>query len=246
MKHYHLLGFISLAAATPLMAAPCVSAPLNTYTSAGFTCEVDSAIFSNFDFTVQTAGGGDILGESDITVSPIVEMGIVGLRFSGVFQSTGGPDGPGVAQGNRTNEYRFFFDVTRPGSIFTAVGSRLNDPLRVVQNPLKFGSIFATNYATNDGAQAFAFDTDVDLTDFATLNTERLVVPVDNFIHLTAGASAAGTMAPVGFASLASADFLYEYRNLDVVVPEPSTWALFISGIGLIALSRLRRRKRSH
>lgn len=241
MKHYYLLGLIALAAATPTIAAPCVSAALNTYTAAGFTCEVDSAIFSDFNFVVQTSGAGDILDESDITVAPIIEMGIVGLSFSGDFQSTGGPNGMGPAEGNRTNEYRFFFEVTRPGSIFTAVGSRLNDPVRIVQNPLKFGSIFATNYATNDGAQSFAFDTDADLTDFATLNTERLTVPVDNIIHLTAGASAAGTIAPVGFASLESADFLYEYRVLDAEIPEPSTWALCISGLGVMAFYRRRR-----
>jgi uncharacterized protein (TIGR03382 family) len=215
-----------------------VSASLTTYTAAGFSCEVNSAVFSDFSFFLQNSGGGGVLGQDDITVSPLIEPGIVGLRFAGEFQSTGGPNGPGPAQGIRINEYRFFFDVTRPGSVFTSVGSRLNDPVRIVQNPLKFGNIFASNLAANDGAQSFADDDDPDLTAFETLNTERLVVSVDNLIHLAAGASAEGTVAPVGFVSLASADYLYTYRATGPEVPEPGTWMLGVLGFAVLVAAR--------
>lgn len=239
MRRFCLLMVTSVVATVVLTAAPCGSAPFTTYAAAGFSCEVNSAIFSNFSFVLQNGGGGDILGEGDFTVSPLIEPRIVGLRFAGEFQATGGADGPGPAQGIRINEYRFFFEVTRPGSVFTSVGSRLNDPLRIVRNPLKFGDIFASNYATNDGAQSFANDDDPDLTEFDTLNSERVTIPVDNLIHLAAGASAAGTMAPVGFASIGSADYLFEYRELGPEVPEPGTWALCFSGIAaLLALRR--------
>jgi hypothetical protein len=221
-----------------LTAAPCVATSLNTYTTAGFSCEVGSAIFSDFSFFLQNSGGGDVLGESDITVSPLTEPGVVGLRFAGGFQATGGPNGPGPAEGIRVNEYRFFFSVTRPGSVFTSVGSRLNDPLRIVHNPFKFGNIFASNYATNDGAQSFADDDDPDLTAFDTLNSERVMVPVDNLIHLAAGASAEGTAAPVGFVSLSSADYLYTYREVGPAIPEPGTWALCLLGFGAFAAAR--------
>jgi hypothetical protein len=233
----------SVIIAVPLSAAPCVSAPLTTYTAVGFSCEVNSAIFSNFGFFLQNSGGGDVLGEGDITVSPVIEPGIVGLRFAGEFQATGGPNGPGPAQGIRINEYRFFFDVSRPASMFTSVGSRLNDPLRIVQNPLKFGNIFASNLATNDGAQSFAEDDDPDLTDFDTLNSERIVVFGDNLIHLAAGASAEGTVAPVGFVSLSSADYLYTYREVGPEIPEPSTWVLCLSSFVVMVVLR---RGRSH
>jgi hypothetical protein len=204
---------------------------------------VNSAIFSDFSFFLQNSGGGDILAPSNITVSPLIEPGIVGLRFAGEFQAAGAANGPGPAEGVRINEYRFFFTVTRPGSVFTSVGSRLNEPVRIVQNPLKFGNIFASNYAGNDGAQAFADDDDPDLTDFATLNSERVVIPVDNLIHLAAGASAEGTLGPVGFVSLISADYLYTYREISAEIPEPGTWGLCLFSFAALAAFR---RSRSH
>ena len=225
----------SFVAAIPLSAAPCVPAPLTTYSAAGFSCDVDSAVFSGFSFFLQNGTGGNLLGESDITVSPLVDAGRVGLRFAGDFQATGGPNGPGPAQGLRSNIYRFFFEVNRPGSVFTSVGSRLNDPVRIVRNPLKFGGIFASNYASNDGAQSFAFDDDPDLTEFVTLNSERMTVTLDNLINLAAGASAEGTVSPVGFASLSSADYVYTYREIEPAIPEPGTWLLCLAGLAALA-----------
>lgn len=243
MRLFSFVFGASMIALIPVKAGPCVPATLTTYTSAGFSCEVNLAIFSDFGFFLQESQGGDMLSAGDITVSPIVEPGIVGLRFAGDFQSTGGPNGPAPAQGIRVNDYRFFFEVTRPGSMFTSGGSRLNDPVRIVQNPLKFGSIFASNYASNDGAQSFAFDDDPDLTDFDTLNSERVVISADNHIFLAAGASAAGTAAPVGFASLSSADYLYTYKEDDTVIPEPGTWATFLFGLAALAAVHRHSRK---
>src|SRR5262245_34795650 len=112
-----LLCVSMVSAATSLFGAACVSAPLTTYTAAGFTCEVGTAVFTNFNFQLQNAGGGGVLDEGDITVSPLTAVGTVGLRFAADFTSTGGPNGAGPAEGIRLNEYRFFFDVTRPGSV---------------------------------------------------------------------------------------------------------------------------------
>jgi hypothetical protein len=240
-----LLSVILTTITVPLAAAPCVSAALTTYTAAGFSCEVGAAVFSNFSFFLQNSGAGGVLDEGDITVSPLVEPSTVGLRFGGDFQATGGPNGPGPAQGIRVNEYRFFFQVTQPGSIFTSIASRLNDPVRIVQNPLKFGDIFASNLATNDGALALVHDDDPGLTEVTMLNSERLTVPADNMIHLAAGASAEGTIAPVGFTSLSSADYLYTYRELEPVVPEPGTWFLSLTGIGISVLFGCKRKARS-
>ena len=186
-----------------------------------------------------------MLSESGITVSPLTAAGTTGLRFSGKFQSTGGPNVPGPAQGLRINEYRFFFQVTRPGSVFTSVGSRLTDSLRIVRNPLKFGSIFASNYAANDGAQSFAYDYDPDLMAFDVLNSERAIVSADNLIHLAAGASAEGTLSPVGFASFSSADYLYTYREVEPAIPEPGTWLLCLAGLTALVLARHRKSKQT-
>lgn len=239
MKISCVILLTSFVTALPLAAAPCVSASLSTYTAAGFSCEVNAATFSNFSFFLQNNGAGNLLNEGSINVSPLVEPGVVGLRFAGNFQATGGPNGPGPAEGIRVNEYRFFFGVTRSDSIFTAVGARLNNPVRIVQNPLKFGSIFASNLATNDAGLAIALDTDPDLTDLANLNSERVTIPVDNLISLSAGASASGTTSPVGFASLSSADYLFAYRDIAPVVPEPATAALLL--LGFAALVTVRR-----
>jgi hypothetical protein len=236
-----LLCFSLVSAATSLFGAACVSAPLSTYTVLGFTCEVGTAVFSDFEFQLQNAGGGGILDEDDITVSPLIAVGTVGLRFAADFTSTGGPNGAGPAEGIRVNEYRFFFDVTRPGSVLTSVGAIMNDPDRLAPNPLKIGNIIASNYAANDAALAIADDDDADLTDFDTLNSERVLVNADTMIHLAAGASAAGTTTPVGTASLSSADFLFTYRELDSPVPEPGTWVLSLSSLAaLLVYRRLR------
>jgi hypothetical protein len=229
---------VTILSGTSLFGAACVPSPLSTYTAAGFSCEVGTAVFSNFDFQLQNAGGGGVLDEGDITVSPLLGVGFVGLNFAGDFESTGGPNGAGPAEGIRVNAYRFFFDVTRPGSVFTSVGAELNDPLRIAPNPLKFGDIFASNYAANDAALAIVHDTDPDLSEFDTLNSERAVINADTMIQLAAGASAVGTTSPVGFVSLSSADFLYTYRELDSPVPEPGTWVLSLSSLAALLVFR--------
>lgn len=227
------------AAVVPsVSAAPCALAPLATYTVSGYTCEVGTAVFSNVSFFLQNGGGGNVLDPDTINVSPLLEPGLVGLRFSGNFQSTGGPDGPGPAEGLRSNIYRFFFSLEKSGSVFTGLESRLNDPLRIVRNPLKFGDIFAANYAANDGALAIVHDDDPGLTISQALNSQRTTLPLDNLIQLTAGASAPGTTSPVGFASLDSADFLFAYREVGPAVPEPATWPMVSATLLLLLALR--------
>ena len=237
-----LLLAATIIAASLSYAAPCLPAPLSTYTAAGFTCEVGTAEFSEFSFFLQNGGAGDLLGEDDITVSPLSEPGAVGFRFSGEFQATGGPNTPAPAGGLRTNEYRFFFEVAKPGSEFLSVISRLNDPLRIVYNPFKFGAIFAANYAANDGAVAIAHDDDPGLIATEALNSERSSISSDLLLHISAGASAEGTTSPVGYASLASGDFLFEYRDLPPEIPEPSSWLMGLSALGGLGVLRYLRR----
>jgi hypothetical protein len=50
----------SLMATCSAWATPCVSASVATYEGAGFTCNVGSLIFSNFDVSVLTTGSGSV------------------------------------------------------------------------------------------------------------------------------------------------------------------------------------------
>jgi hypothetical protein len=45
----------------PAWAAPCVSAPVTTYTAAGFSCNVDMFTFSNINVNTVTSDDGSIL-----------------------------------------------------------------------------------------------------------------------------------------------------------------------------------------
>lgn len=215
------------------IAAPCVVAPLSNYLLAGFSCDVNSAVFSDFDFLLQNDTSSTVaLTPAQIQVSPVSSPGQVGLRFSGDFEALGAENGPGPAEGLRNITYRFFFDVTRPGSQFVSVGAILHDPVRLAPNPLKFGDIFASNLAANDAALAIANDDDPDLSDMVMLNSPRLTVAADDQLLLTAGASAVGTTMPVGFVSASSADYLFGYQ---VIIPEPDTSIMLLSGVALLA-----------
>lgn len=232
-----LLALASAAGLSGVMssdvqAAPCAAGPYSGYTVAGFSCEVDGASFSNFSFFLQASGAGNVLTTDDIIVSPVTGVDTVGLRFSGDFSATGAANGVGPAEGIRINAYRFFYDVTRPGSVFTDIGVELTNPSRFAPNPLKFGGIQGFNLAANDAALAIADDLGGGLLDFTALNADRLVVMSDNTLQLAGGASAAGTALPVGFAEVDAVDFLYVYRVEEVPTPA----SLLLLGTGLIAL----------
>lgn len=220
----------------PGAAAPCTVAPLSNYIVAGFTCDVNSAIFSDFDFFLQNDSSPTVaLTAAQIEVSPLSSAGQVGLRFAGDFEALGAENGPGPAEGIRNITYRFMFDVTRPGSQFVSVGAVLHDPVRLAPNPLKFGDIFASNQAANDGALAIANDDDPDLSDTDPLNSPRLTIAADDQLVLTAGASAAGTTTPAGFVSVSSADYLFGY---EVIIPEPGTLSTLFFGVALLVAIR--------
>jgi hypothetical protein len=237
-----LLFFSALFITLPAWSAPCGIAPLSDYLAPGFTCEVDAAMFSNFDFFLQNDTSDTVaLTPDEIEVSPLSLPGQVGLRVAGAFEALGAINGPGPAEGLRNIEYRFFFDVIKPGSQFISVRSALNNPLRLAPNPLKFGNIFASNQAANDGALSIADDDDPDLTDTDLLNSPRLIVAADELLHLTAGASAIGTTTPVGFVSVSSADYLFGH---EVLVPEPMTAWTVLSGALLFNAVRFKRTRR--
>jgi len=245
MKQLVLLAALAIGTAAALPAAPmCVSASLDTYLVAGFECEINSAVFSNFGFSNNGGGFGvPVLGADEITVDPLTGLNEVGLRFSGAFETEGGPDGPGVAEGNRVGQYRFMYEVSRLNSEFFSA-STVIDPNYVFQfeNPLKFGGILLGKSITNDGALASSLinkDTTMP-NDTVLLFTPRESIGVDDTFQLTGGASAVGTASPVGFVA---ADFIENrFAFTEEPVPEPATWTMLL-GAGVL-LFGIRRRRR--
>ncbi len=235
---------VALAAASPAAAAPmCASAALSNYLAAGFECEIDSAVFSNFSFF--TGGGVSVpkLGAGEITVSPISAANQVGLRFSGAFEAEGGPNGPGPAEGNRVAQYRFIYDVTRANSLFFDATSVI-DPgyTYTFVNDLKFGAIVLGRSINNDGASASAIGNKntVDRIDTTLLFTPRESIGVDDLFTLTGGASLPGTTSPVGFVSAGYIENIFSYQS--EAIPEPATWSMLLGAGSLLLLLRRRRR----
>ena len=233
-----LLSLVLLVTGTTftLRAAPvCVSQPFSNFLVAGFACEVNAAVFSNFTFATMDSGPNVALDATQITVSPLQSGASVGLRFAAAFDASGLPNGPGPAEGLAIEQYRFLYQVTRADSLFTSATVTLNNPTRFSPNPAKFGGVLSAKSIANDGATAITNDQDPDLTDTGVLFTPRTTINVDELLQLTGGASAAGTTSPVGNVTLGSSDNLFSYR---LVVPEPSAGLLCLGGITLLLLVR--------
>ena len=65
LKRSTLVGVAAALIATPLMGLPawgdaCVIAPVATYTTAGFSCNVDGLLFSNINVSTTVSGGGSV------------------------------------------------------------------------------------------------------------------------------------------------------------------------------------------
>lgn len=230
-----LLSSLVLAAAlsATLQGAPCVSQPYSNFIAAGFTCEINAAVFSNFSFSALDSGPNIALNAAEITVSPLSSSNTVGLRFAADFNASGGANGPGPAQGIFIEQYRFLYQVTRPDSEFVSTTVRLNNPTRFSPNPLKFGAVLSGKLISNDGVTAIVDDQDAGLTATGFLNTPRTTIGVDELLQLSGGASAMGTAAPVGNVTLESSDNLFTYQ---LVVPEPSTWLLSVVGATVVLI----------
>jgi hypothetical protein len=158
-------------------AAPCVSGSVATYEGAGFTCNVGSFIFSNFDITPTSTGNGSVVlgkitpftsgNESGLTlhysaiapnssssadISWTYNVSGNGVSITDAFLAlSGNTTGAGQAQVNETltNGVKLFLDA--PGTTtatFPAVGS-----LGVLKDQVNFvgtgGGTAASSLLTN-------------------------------------------------------------------------------------------------
>jgi hypothetical protein len=75
LKVRSLVGLAAGLIATPLLgatawAAPCVSAPVATYTAGGFSCNVDAFTFSNIVVNTTVSNGGSVILGNFTPVNP--------------------------------------------------------------------------------------------------------------------------------------------------------------------------------
>jgi hypothetical protein len=237
-----LLGQLLLASLA--VAAPvCSVATLENYATDGFTCEIDGAVFSDFSFSSIGGSPPVLLTASEITVNPVSGFNYLGLRFDADFLGVGLPNGPGPAEGLRNSTYRIFYTVRDPTKLFNIVEAEVDGGERFAPNPLKFGGYLAAANVTNDGALAIVDFEDVDQLDLDPLNSIRSLLNMDTTLSLTGGASAVGSISPVGFVSFQSMETRLLYEPVDVVIPEPNTLSLI--GLTLLAFPAIRYLRRS-
>jgi hypothetical protein len=91
LKVSSLVGFAAALIATPLLgspawSAPCVLAPVATYTASGFSCNVDGVTFSNITIVPTITAGSGVLSFADI--QPFSSGGESGLQLD-FFASAG-------------------------------------------------------------------------------------------------------------------------------------------------------------
>jgi len=87
--------------AAPAWSAPCVSAPVATYTASGFSCNVDGFTFSNIVVNTTTSNGGSVTLGNFTPVNPLPgEFGLA-LNYTAVA--------PGA---NSTADVSWLYNVT--------------------------------------------------------------------------------------------------------------------------------------
>jgi len=167
----------SLMAAGSAWATPCVSASVATYEGAGFTCNVGSFIFSNFDISSLTTGSGTVslgnitpfasgselgltLHYSAVAPDPLSTADVSwtynvsgnGVSITDAFLAlSGNTTGAGHAEVNETLSNGVVLSLTAPGTTtatFAAVGS-----LGVLKDQVNFvgagGGSAASSLLTN-------------------------------------------------------------------------------------------------
>jgi hypothetical protein len=239
MKHLHtMIGALMLTSGSAFAAPACVSASYSTYTSVGFECEINGAVFSNFTYPA-TPNGGDLLA-GDITVSPLSALNSVGLRFAANFSASGLPNGPGNFEGQFVEQYRFIYQVSIANGLFHSATTNINGGSVFSPNAQKPSGYLAAMSVANDGASAIVGNNTPGQTETNALFTARANITADTLAQLTGGASAVGTAAPVGIGEYDSFENVFQYRAADV--PEPQTAAMMMLALAAAGLVVRRRR----
>ena len=113
---------LALLGGVSLIAGPCTSAPLSTYTTTGFTCTLDQFTFKDFFFGVgATSLGYSPIGASSITVRPTINTSASGDVLGLDFSSTGFS-----VNGSQFVNYEIRYNVDPPPDIIIEMDDQLN------------------------------------------------------------------------------------------------------------------------
>jgi hypothetical protein len=239
---YPVIAAMLFVASSANAAITCVAGTYDTYTAAGFECEIDGAVFSNFSFPA-TPNGGD-LEESDILVTPLSGPNFVGLRFTANFSATGGANGAGMFEGQVAEQYRFFYHINLAGGEFFNATVDIDGGSTFNPNPSKPSGYLVGLSVANDGAGASVLQNTPGQTDTGTLFTARSFISIDTLAQVIGGASAS-QVAPFGVGEFDSFDNTFEYELDDVIIPEPGTAALMLVGLAAVLRKAITRGPRA-
>jgi hypothetical protein len=238
-----LISSVILAASlsSAVRGAPaCVSQPYSSFIIAGFECEINAAVFSNFSFSSQDSGPNTALDASQITVSPLTFASTVGrLALTSTPAAVRMDPVPPKASSSSST----VFSTRSPApaanlsaplcSLTSLPASAPTQPNSATYYPARSLPTAQRQLSTRSGPG---------LMDTGLLNTPCTLIFVDELLQLSGGASAMTTVAPVGNVTLGSSDNLFTYQ---LVIPEPSTWFLCLTAIGaLLICSRTSKQSR--
>ena len=219
MKTMFLSDLVGVAAVSTLAAAPveCQQGTVAQYIGYADGCYIGDKIFENFNLT---SVGTKTISETQVQITPITGPDI-GLRFSGPF----------TASGLEVVDTSIAFEVRTASGQQLITGSKLSgdlaqtglggaavDELGLVLNPL--GPPFDLRIATGPTNALFP-------KEISGLMASRLRITKDVFV--SGGVTGSGAVN--------------WFQNVYPQVPEPGTWVLVASGLGVAGLLQ-RRRKR--
>ena len=223
-----------LLSGTSLIAAPCLIAPLSTYTTAGFSCTLDLFTYKEFFFGVTSSSPGySPLLAAGILVTPTFTPLTTGNRLTMNFSS----QGFGV-NGTDFVTYDIRYNIDPPPDIIIETDDLLNTntpvfpgaadvvtkacvggkwivppPLAICNPP---GNIMLLN--------VFHHGTSAQLLNSITFPGVH-ILGIDNFITLAANGQSSSITGLT--------------NGVTEATPEPASIGLVLSGLALVALRRL-------
>jgi hypothetical protein len=207
----------SFAAATP---SACTAETLNNYLAAGFSCEIDNLLFSNFTYS-DSANGTSPIPSTAVNVTPLTVSGDEGLQFTAGWSVSSLAEEDSdidftvstVNHANTIDELSLEFNGHYTGTGTSSVTENYCAGGTLISCPTTVGQIAVTNPPT------VLSDTSLDFTPVNTLQVSK---------DITVSAGTWGTAS------------ISEVNNTYGQVPEPGTLCLL--GGGLVALGLVRRR----